>query len=107
MTGQDRNYDVRENEAEHRFEIDLGSGERAIAVYHLEGKTIAFTHTVVPEAFEGRGVGSALVRFALDSARERGLKVEPACSFFAQYMHRHEEVQDLLTPESRDRLNLS
>jgi predicted GNAT family acetyltransferase len=96
---------VRDNPAEHRFEIDLGGGELAIAAYHLERGTISFTHTVVPEAHEGRGVGSALARFALQSARERRLKVEPACSFFAQYMRRHQEVQDLLTPESRSHLN--
>ncbi len=97
---------VRDNHAEHRFEIDLGGGERAIAEYRLESDTIAFTHTLVPSAHEGQGVGTALIRSALDSARRRGLKVIPACRFFAAYMRKHRDVQDLLTESERDKLDL-
>ena len=86
---------VSDNAEQHRFEIDLGDGETAIADYHVDGDTIAFTHTVVPPSHEGQGVGSALVRFALEAARERGLRVIPTCAFFAAYVKRHEDVQDL------------
>ena len=65
-----------------------------------------FTHTEVPPQHEGRGIGSALIRFALRSARERGLKVIPICPFFAAYMRKHAEEQDLLTPSWRDKLGL-
>ena len=97
---------VRDNPERHRFEIDLGDGTFAIAEYTLRPGKIMFTHTEVPKAHEGKGIGTTLIRFALDAARERGLKVIPICPFFAAYMRRHEEVQDLLDDAWRKKLEL-
>ena len=97
---------VRDNPERHRFEIDLGDGTFAIAEYTLRPGKIMFTHTEVPEAHEGKGIGTTLIRFALDAARERGLKVIPICPFFAAYMQKHAEVQDLLDPAWRKKVGL-
>lgn len=97
---------VRDNPERHRFEIDLGDGSFAIAEYTLPAGKIMFTHTEVPEAHEGQGVGTKLIRYALDAARERGLKVIPICPFFAAYMQEHAEVQDLLDTSWRKRFGL-
>lgn len=97
---------VRDNPDRDRFEIDLGDGSLAIAEYTLSAGKILFMHTEVPEGHEGKGVGSALIRFALQTARERGLEVIPICPFFAAYMQQHAEVQDLLDPAWRKRLSL-
>jgi len=97
---------VRDNPERHRFEIDLGDGSFAIAEYTLAAGKIMFTHTGVPEAHEGKGIGTTLIRFALDAARERGLKVVPICPFFAAYMQTHAEVQDLLDPAWRKKFGL-
>lgn len=86
---------VRDNKAEQEFELVV-DGHRALAAYQMEGDTIVFTHTVVPKAIEGRGVASRLIRAALDSARDQGLKVVPQCPFVAAYMQRHPETRDLL-----------
>jgi predicted GNAT family acetyltransferase len=94
-------YVVRDNPDRHRFEIDLGDGAFAIAQYTLSEGTITFTHTEVPEFHEGKGVGSALIRFALAAARQRGLKVIPICPFFAAYIEKHPEEHDLLDPAYR------
>ena len=87
--------EVRDNPAHNRFEAEV-EGHLAIAVYRLEPGVITFVHTVVPPELEGRGVGSALVRAGLASARERGLKVVPQCPFFAAWFQRHHEDDDLL-----------
>ena len=97
---------VGDNSARHRFEIDLGDGSVAIAEYMLSPGKITFTHTEVPDAHEGQGLGTALIRFALASARERGLKVVPVCPFFADYMRKHEDVQDLLDDAWRARFGV-
>jgi predicted GNAT family acetyltransferase len=97
---------IRDNPERHRFETDLGDGTFAIAEYTLPAGKIMFTHTEVPPAHEGQGIGSALIRFALAAARERGLQVIPICPFFAAYIKRHEEVQDLLDPAYRKVLGL-
>ena len=97
---------VRDNPDRHRFEIDLGDGSFAIAEYTLSAGKIMFPHTGVPEGHEGKGIGTTLIRFALDAARERGLKVIPVCPFFAAYMKKHAEVQDLLDPAWRKKFGL-
>lgn len=88
-------FTVRDNPGKSRFEAIL-DGHVARAEYTMAPGTITFTHTVVPKELEGRGVGSALARTALKSARDRGLKVIPVCEFFAAYISRHPEEQDLL-----------
>ena len=97
---------IRNNPDMHRFEADLGDGSIAIADYNLLTSKIVFTHTEVPEGHEGQGIGSALIRFALDYAREKGLAVIPICPFFAAYIKKHAEVQDLLDPSYRPALGL-
>jgi predicted GNAT family acetyltransferase len=57
---------------------------------------ITFTHTEVPAEISGHGVGSQLVRGALEAARAQGLKVVPKCPFVAAYMAKHAEFNDLL-----------
>ena len=98
---------VHDNPDRHRFEIDLGDGSFAIAEYTLPAGKIMFTHTEVPPAHEGQGIGTTLIEHALASARERGLQVIPICPFFAAYMKKHLDVQDLLDPAYRRTLGLS
>lgn len=97
---------IRNNPDKHRFEVDVGDGTFAIADYNLLTGKIVFTHTEVPKGHEGQGIGSKLIRFALDFAREQGLEVIPICPFFAAYMKKHAEVQDLLDPSYRSALGL-
>ncbi|HEX8573301.1 MAG TPA: GNAT family N-acetyltransferase [Allosphingosinicella sp.] len=86
---------VRNNAAANQFELEV-DGQLALAAYRLRDGRITFTHTEVPDALEGRGIGSKLVAAALDDAREQGLKVIPACPFVKHYMDKHPETQDLL-----------
>jgi hypothetical protein len=98
---------IRDNPDKHRFEADLGDGSFAIAEYQLAPGRIIFIHTEVPPQHGGQGIGSALIRFALKSARERGLEVAPVCPFFAAYIRKHPEEQDLLAPVWREKLGLA
>jgi hypothetical protein len=97
---------VRDNPERHRFEIELGDGAYAIAEYTLPEGKIMFTHTEVPPEHEGQGIGTMLIEAGLAAARERGLKVIPICPFFARYIQRHAQVQDLLEPSYRKVLGL-
>ena len=87
--------EVRNNEARHSYVLDV-DGRTAFAAYRMEGDDIVFYHTVVPPELEGRGIGSALVKGALEDVRARGLKVVPLCPFVKGWIDRHSEAQDLL-----------
>lgn len=87
--------EVRDNIASHRFELEIDD-QVAKAWYRKQGEIITFTHTDVPEAMSGRGVGSRLARGALDAARAAGERVVALCPFIAAFIRRHAEYQDLL-----------
>ena len=86
--------EVRRNEAQNRFETEV-EGETAVLVYRLKGGKIDLEHTIVPPAIERRGIGSALVRAALEHARAGDLRVIPSCPFVQTYLERHPEYQPL------------
>ena len=87
--------DVRDNPALHRFELEA-DGHTAVAYYQRTPGVITFTHTEVPPALSGRGIGSTLARGALASARAQGLKVVAKCEFIGGYIAKHPEFGDLL-----------
>jgi uncharacterized protein len=95
--------DVIDNTAEHQFEIRL-DGQTAFAEYRLAKGVIILPHTEVPEAFEGKGVASRLARFAMQYARDHGLKIIPVCPFMAAYMAKHPETHDLVHSTYRERI---
>ncbi len=70
-------------------------GNHATLDYELAGEVMTITHTRVPDEVSGHGIGGQLVRAALDSAREQGWKVIPACSFADVWMRRHPEYEEL------------
>ena len=56
---------------------------------------LTLLHTEVPKELEGRGIGSALIRGVLDTARSQGLTVNALCPFAKGYIERHPEYADL------------
>jgi predicted GNAT family acetyltransferase len=66
-----------------RYEIRLPGRTIGHAAYHRRGERIAFTHTEVDSACEGRGFGAKLVAAALDDAEREGLEIVPLCPFVA------------------------
>lgn len=86
--------EVRDNPAQGRFELTV-DGETAVLDYRLAGDVVTLTHTGVPRALEGRGIGSALVKAALDMIRARHLKIVVLCWFVDGYIDRHPEYASL------------
>ncbi|MEV1044401.1 GNAT family N-acetyltransferase [Streptomyces sp. NPDC049916] len=89
-----------------RYEARIeGESELAgFADYIRTPELVAFVHTEVSPAYEGKGIGGALVRTALDEARAAKLWVLPTCPFFAGWIARHPDYQDLLY-QSRSRVS--
>ena len=69
--------EVRENVAEHRFEI------------------------WIDDRFGGRGLGSVLIREALNSVRARGAQVLPHRPFVKRFIQKHPDYLDLVPPAQR------
>jgi uncharacterized protein len=93
----DMSVTVVDDSMESRYEARLDGELVGISQYELTSDTIVFLHTVVRQEYEGRGVGSAIARFALDDARARGLRVRPLCPYIRGWLGRHPEYGDLIS----------
>jgi predicted GNAT family acetyltransferase len=87
---------VRDNPDDNRYEAFVDGELAGFSDYELSDGVITFTHTEVDDAFEGHGVGSALVRQSLDQVRASGtLRVRPLCPFVRDWIEQHPDYQDL------------
>jgi predicted GNAT family acetyltransferase len=90
--------DITRNEQDEQFEVKV-DGHLGFLTYGRTGSALSLLHTEVPAELEGRGVGSALVRAAMEYAREEGLTVVPFCPFARSWLKRHPEYAELVRPE--------
>jgi len=86
---------INNNTQKKQFENHYG-GVTSLVAYEISGDTITFTHTEVPKAVGGTGIGGALAEAALRFAEASKLKVVAQCPFVAAYIRKHPEFQKLL-----------
>jgi predicted GNAT family acetyltransferase len=88
---------VVDNAAQSRYEARMGDVVAGYSVYQNAASIIIMEHTEVDPAFEGQGVGSALVRGALDDIRAKGeRKVLAVCPFVRSWLGKHHDYRDLV-----------
>ncbi|HNX53989.1 MAG TPA: GNAT family N-acetyltransferase [Prolixibacteraceae bacterium] len=89
-------YPLIDNTEKKQYEFQIEDELARIEYIKAQGK-IFLTHTEVPAKFEGKGIGSALVKQVLDDIRQKGLTLVPLCPFVAAYINRHPEYNALLS----------
>jgi predicted GNAT family acetyltransferase len=87
--------DIVNNKAEHRYELAV-DGRIAATNYEIADGVITFVHTEVPPELGGKGIGSRLIKGALDQVRADGLKVIAQCPFVKAFIEKNAAYQDLL-----------
>ena len=87
---------IEKVDARQRYVLSVDGEPVGMCVYRDEGDVRVITHTEVRDEFEGEGLGTRLVRFALDDVRSSGLRVQPVCPMVAAYIGRHQEYADLV-----------
>ncbi len=87
--------DVINNKAHHRFELTV-DGHLAATYYKIDDDVITFIHTEVPGELSGKGVGSQLVKGALDQVRGLGLKINAQCAFVRGFIEKNGQYAELL-----------
>jgi len=87
--------EIVNNKTEHRYELAV-DGHIAATYYEVAGGVITFVHTEVPPELGGKGIGSRLIKGALDQVRSEGLKVIAQCPFVKTYIDKHPDLAGLL-----------
>jgi predicted GNAT family acetyltransferase len=90
--------ELTDNKSQEQFEM-VTDGFLSRIEYKIMGNKIFLTHTEVPHELEGKGVGSKIVKAALEEVESRGLKLIPLCPFVASYIKRHPEWERLLASD--------
>jgi hypothetical protein len=62
---------------------------------------MVFTHTEVDPDAGQDGLGSTLVRAALDDVRIKGASIVPLCPFVRGWIDRHQDYADLVATSRR------
>jgi hypothetical protein len=96
--------EVRDVPERQRYEATVNGVVAGFISYGGGHRERIFRHTEVAGDFEGKGVGGALARAALDDLRARGLRVRPLCPFVAAWIGRHPEYLDLVVEDYRSRV---
>jgi predicted GNAT family acetyltransferase len=91
------NYEVIDNKDKKRFEIHIDD-QIALEDYEFfttsqSEKGIEYKHTEVPDALGGQGIAGYLVKYILDDAAAKGLRVKPTCPYVKSYIDKHPEYQ--------------
>jgi predicted GNAT family acetyltransferase len=87
---------ITDADAAQRYEARLDGDRAGFLDYVVKHDRIALIHTEVLPAYQGRGIGESLARFALDDARRRGLRVIVTCPYVRAYVERHPETHDIV-----------
>jgi predicted GNAT family acetyltransferase len=96
MPTDDMEPTVRNDPEAGRYEIVEGDRVLGVAAYEHRGSTLVFTHTEVDQDSGRSGLGSTLVRAALDDVRSQGITIVPRCPFVRGWIERHPDYADLI-----------
>jgi len=97
-TEENRSYILTDNSDRKQFELAV-EGHTARIEYMIMANKIFLTHTEVPAELEGKGIGSIVVKLALEEVEKRGLKLIPLCPFVGKYITRHPEWKRILADD--------
>jgi uncharacterized protein len=92
---------IENNTEKQQYEAKQDGKVIAFAEYRPIGTSIMFTHTEVDEKLEGKGVGSKLIRFALEDTKAKGMTAIPMCPFVKIFIQRHKDFIDVVHPAHR------
>lgn len=77
-----------DNREAKQYEMPV-DGQKARIEYIKAQQNIYLTHTEVPILLEGRGIGSTIVKKALQDIQRQDLTLVPLCPFVALYIKNH------------------
>jgi len=88
-------YPLTDNEEKKRYEFQLPEHTPFLEYIRTKDK-IYLTHTEVPVALEGQGIGSQLVKQVLEDIKKKELTLVPLCPFVAHYLKEHPQWKELV-----------
>lgn len=90
------NCELIDNKEKKQYEFHVGKYIPRIEYIKSDNGEIYLTHTEVPLALEGQGIGTQLVEKTLKNIEEQGFRLVPLCPFVAGYIKKHPEWKSII-----------
>lgn len=87
---------IAHNADRYRYEILIDGEVVGLSKYRDSNGQREFRHTEINEAFQGRGLATQLIRWALDDTREADLRIVASCPMVAGFVAKHHDYDDIL-----------
>lgn len=85
-----------------RFSISVDGQKAGFTEYIDHDNQRIFPHTEIDDEFGGRGLGTIVVREALEATRAAGMRIVPVCPMVSGFIEKHSEFAELVDPITRD-----
>lgn len=92
---EDINFLIKYVEKENRSVALVDNNIIGECDYEIDNNKWVITHTLVDEAYGGRGIAKKLVLAIVDEARKKGIKIIPICSYARKVLEK-EEYRDIV-----------
>ena len=86
------------NETTQRFEV-ITDDETAYIDYRWYNEKLVLLYVFVPIPFRGKGISQALIKYSLDYAKSKDVKINVYCPYISKYIRTHPEYEYLLESE--------
>ena len=87
---------LEDNQESKQYQVEIEGLFPRIEYIKTKDDKIYLTHTEVPRSLEGRGIGSEIIRLALEDIKKQDLTLIPLCPFVASYIKKHPEWRELV-----------
>lgn len=78
-----------------RFILNI-EGEEVYVMYAEEKETLELYSTFTPPKLRGKGLAAIVVKAGFDYAKEKNLKVIPACWYVREFAEKYKEYEEML-----------
>ncbi|WP_109472860.1 GNAT family N-acetyltransferase [Ornithinimicrobium cavernae] len=95
---------VRRQSDPERFEISVDGTVAGFTEFVDHDGSRIFFHTEVSPEFGGQGLAGQVVRQALESTRDEGLRIVAVCPYVKKYVETHQEWAEHVDRVTRDML---
>ena len=79
-----------------RYILSIDGQPVGLSKYRDRGGVREFLHTEVDPSFQGRGLATKLIRWALDDTRSSELRIVASCPMVAAFVDKHRDFDDIL-----------
>jgi predicted GNAT family acetyltransferase len=92
---QEDEMDIRHNEIEQKFVVQVGDEECALKYKELSAKLWNFESTSVPKEAE-RGMLNQMIEYAFNFVREHNIKILASCEDVQNFLVQHKDLKTVV-----------